>query len=325
MARIFDDSTAKTVTFSGFSNSDFTPINDTSYVNTLVLPDSATTEKIRIEDDVTAHLDPDFFQESSSREAHGLDTNKLEIIFSPDNSFLERAAKYFGDFNIDDYIGDPREQSQPAYRTLESFLRNQWNVYLEKANINDFVNLFKLYDRGLFDQLVQLCPARVDCNTGFVVGDSKIKRNKSIKTKPAGLASSYEGNISGSLYGEPVATVSKITGSFEESTIEEPSYDIQAKYTAIFTSEFSKIAARIVGLNASTGKAQNTTGTIDVTDDLDIPPVLEAIVLIDTQRDNGTDMERILHEGTQMAAPGVNLPTPFTVDKKSVVEVRFTG
>lgn len=308
MSKQFDDTTPKEVIFSGFTNTDFEAVGESNYVSSLRLLNSTTTEKVRIVESAVPFLDPEVDQEESSSDMFGLDSNQLEITFSPDDTYLESVAKYFGSFNIDDYIGDPREQERPYYRNLEFFLRNKWRVYLHHSNINDYIKLFQLYDSGLFEQLKQLCPARVDCTIGFSAGDLKLRRNKVEKIKTYGSVSTVtETAVPGP---ELEITLQNISGSILSEDRVKLFSEFQTKITGSLRNKVSDIYALVIGLPAS-------VGSIPIDPELTLG--LESIVTAVEQTED-TTLSHLQYEGTQLAAPGFNLPTPETLDNTSVVE-----
>jgi len=72
-----------------------------------------------------------------------IDSNRLGLFFSPIKEVNMDILKTFGDFNIDNYIGDYSDEYKDEYRTL-SKLRNYYFQRMER-NINEYIQFINGY------------------------------------------------------------------------------------------------------------------------------------------------------------------------------------
>lgn len=84
--------------------------------------------------------------------------------------------KTFGDFNVDNYIGDPRDEYKDTYTELNT-LRH---YYFERMNqdINEYIQLVRYIDKSLFDVLADLAPARARVSKGLLIEPHFLERSK---------------------------------------------------------------------------------------------------------------------------------------------------
>jgi hypothetical protein len=109
------------------------------------------------------------------------DLHGVEIGFSPttniDNYILSQIQS---DFNIDQYIGDPRDLQQSSYQDLSNFAQTLLQD-LNRYDVKDFVRLIKFFDNIVFKIVKDFLPARVSKSTGIVIKPHLLSRSK-IKT-----------------------------------------------------------------------------------------------------------------------------------------------
>jgi hypothetical protein len=317
MPQSFDNSITKTITFSGFTTSSYDTVEEVNYVKTTPLLVDTSSNKVRIVEDQSTNLDPEHSLERTSLELFGRDSNRLDIVFSPDKKVLLDAASNLGDFNIKEYVGDPRTETAPNYIVLESYLRNNWEQRLRTVPVSNYVRLFKLYDQGLFEQLKQLIPARVSPEIGFTLGLQNLYRNKTAKLKELGEVSNLSTDIESNL------TVPRITEDSVTAILStEPDYSFRVVSQVDISGEIlnrtSEVLAEVSGLVLSGAKIINPEGEIEITSPEE--EVLEVLTNINTQTEDDGTLSHLTYIGTQVSSPGFNLPTPETLDKKSVVE-----
>jgi len=157
-------------------------------------------------------------------------------------------------FDYDQYIGDPRDNYETKYLTLNRLAQaviqgeedgsvlNYWNNVTqnwENANWNwndapftafrtvaDFIRLVKFFDNSIFRTIKEFIPARSNINTGVVVKSHLLHRSK-IKQ----VQVSYENTIyTGSL------TIDPITGSSAGAFDMTPKVPFTTNYSASFMS-----------------------------------------------------------------------------------------
>jgi len=111
-----------------------------------------------------------------------IDSDKLGLFFSPIKEINMDILKSLGNFNIDDYIGNPADEYRDSYSDLIK-LRN---YYFERydLNFNEYIQLVRYIDKSLFDTLESLVPARAKVSSGLLIEPHILERSKVKWTKP---------------------------------------------------------------------------------------------------------------------------------------------
>jgi len=110
--------------------------------------------------------------------------SKIEIGISPENSINEDIIKQLGGFNIDDYIGDPRDADLETYPDLVELKHHYFQKYLRKQNLFDIIKLLSYLDNSLFKILKDFTPAKSDLYSGLIIKSHILERNKNKKNEP---------------------------------------------------------------------------------------------------------------------------------------------
>jgi hypothetical protein len=138
--------------------------------------------KIRIEDvELIDDLSYKHRSTKKSLDTIPLDSNRLGLYFSPNKELNMDILKAFGEFHIDDYIGDPSDEFNTSYKQLDTIR----HYYFERLNrnINEYIQLVKAIDKSLFDVIKDLVPARAKVSTGLLIEPHYLERNK-VQWKP---------------------------------------------------------------------------------------------------------------------------------------------
>ena len=111
-----------------------------------------------------------------------IDSSRLGLFFSPMKELNMDILKSFGNFNIDNYIGDPSDEFKDNYSELGT-LRN---YYFQRVNrdIYEYIRLVRTIDKSLFDVLEDLVPARAKVSKGLLIEPHYLERSKT-QWKPA--------------------------------------------------------------------------------------------------------------------------------------------
>lgn len=136
------------------------------------------------------------------------DLHRIEIGFSPadniDNYIVSQSAVLFptDEFNIDNYIGDPRNTETNNYESLNQY-RDVVLENLDRYEVEDFIRLIKFFDNNIFRMVRDFIPARVVADTGVIVKSHLLERNKVTPpvlswTQPEHTGSLQTGFITGS-------------------------------------------------------------------------------------------------------------------------------
>jgi hypothetical protein len=122
-----------------------------------------------------------------------IDSNRLGLFFSPIKELNMDILKAFGDFNIDNYIGDPSDEYKDTYRELNT-LRNYYFERLDR-NIYEYIQLVRYIDKSLFDVLDDLAPARAKISKGLLIEPHYLERSKIKWTKPESSKNDFDTTI----------------------------------------------------------------------------------------------------------------------------------
>jgi hypothetical protein len=133
----------------------------------------------------------------------------VEVAFSPSNEVDKDIINQLGYINLDNYIGDPRDNSKTSYPELISLNDFYLKKYVDRYNVQDFVRLIKYFDNSLFKLIKDFVPGRANVSTGIVVKPTILERSKVERHEP-GVIPQYN-SPSGSIEMETI-TGSNATG-----------------------------------------------------------------------------------------------------------------
>lgn len=141
--------------------------------------------------------------------------NYLEVAFSPQDQINDDIIAQLGNFNLGDYIGDPRHISSSAvnYPDLDRLRDAYFEKYIHSYDVTDFIRLIKFFDNSLFRMIKDFTPARTSLSSGVVVKQHILERNR---VRPAQVTSSnevYEGLVKP--FSRDYSTGSGDTGQYE--------------------------------------------------------------------------------------------------------------
>jgi hypothetical protein len=132
----------------------------------------------------------------------------VEVAFSPSDQIDDDVTFQLGNFDLDEYIGDPASMYSSSYSGLDKLRNFYFSKYITSYNVYDLVRALKFYDNSLFKMIRDFVPARVNLTTGVLVKPHLLERNKFIR---------YEPIINISLYDTSSNTI--ITGSIDSAFI----------------------------------------------------------------------------------------------------------
>ena len=143
-------------------------------------PSRRLGSKIRIESNVLerGQLSVDKRAEVSAFDFAPNDSNKVGLYFSPVDVVNEDIQFSVADLDFNQYIGDPRDLYEYEYRELPYVRESYWKKYTGPNNFWDYLRLLKFYDFSIFEQLVDLLPARVKPTLGVVIEPNIFERPK---------------------------------------------------------------------------------------------------------------------------------------------------
>ena len=121
------------------------------------------------------------------------DLHSVEIGFSPTDNIDNLIVSYsmatasLSSFNIDQYIGDPRNLTSNTYDLLDTLgdrisdLTDITNTIMSSSaayNVFDYVRLIKFFDNTVFKTVRDFLPARVVADTGIIIKPHLLSRSK---------------------------------------------------------------------------------------------------------------------------------------------------
>ncbi|MDA8686391.1 hypothetical protein N9L94_05210 [Robiginitalea sp.] len=123
--------------------------------------------------------------------------NYLEVAFSPQDQINDDIIAQVGDFNLGDYIGDPRQISESTYSypELDALRDAYFTKYIKSYDVNDFVRLIKFFDNSLFKMIEDFTPARTSLSSGVVIKQNLLERNKQAPPSMSFSISEYSGSV----------------------------------------------------------------------------------------------------------------------------------
>ena len=155
-----------------------------------------------------------------------IDTNRLGLFFSPIKELNMDILKTFGQFNIDDYIGDFGDEYKDHYSELDT-LRHYYFERMDGRDIYEYIRLIKYIDKSLFEVLADLAPARANISKGLLIEPHYLERSKTRWDRPIAEHEDYNSLID---YKENFI--------LESDAISEDAY-IDAQEVATLTSDIS--------------------------------------------------------------------------------------
>lgn len=124
------------------------------------------------------------------------DIHRLEVGFSPADSINDYILSQLpATFNIDNYIGDPRDLNKGQYLDLMKEAHRVLHNSVERAQLNDFVRILKFYDNVLFKMIKDFVPAKATLDTGIIVKPHILNRSKIKSPDLSGTRPEYSGSI----------------------------------------------------------------------------------------------------------------------------------
>jgi len=152
------------------------------------------SNKVRFEEQ-TKILDLSYNQRATKKsfDQAPLDSNRLGLFFSPIKEINMDILKSLGNFNIDNYIGNPADEYSEEYSDLKT-LRNYYFSRFT-LNLHEYIQLVRYIDKSLFDVLESLVPARAKVASGLLIEPHILERSKTKWKRPSGEKKDYEGIV----------------------------------------------------------------------------------------------------------------------------------
>ena len=124
------------------------------------------------------------------------DLHNIEVGFSPSDNIDSIIKDTLGlSFNIDDYIGDPRDLTLENYSDLFLAVRTALSSVTERYEIKDFIRLIKFFDNVIFKMIKDFVPARSTTDTGIIIRPNILDRSKAKSVIGTFTTPQYSGSL----------------------------------------------------------------------------------------------------------------------------------
>ena len=213
------------------------------------------------------------------------DSNRVGLFFSPTKELNIDIAKSFGGINLDNYIGDPSDRYKDSYKNLDK-LRHYYFQRFDGRDIYSYINLIKLYEKSMFEDIKKMLPARVKATTGLLIEPHILERSKHQHSKPVGEHNDYESVIK---YGDELLSAEHIqydvvldTESEYSLVGENNQYDttIDSASAAILNGESYQHISTIDAKEFSLLEGNSYQYTASIDSMFDVPTILTEVELI---------------------------------------------
>ena len=143
-----------------------------------------STNKVRFESqELVSSLSSKSRATKKSFDQAPIDSNRVGLFFSPTKELNFDIAKSMGGINLDNYIGDPSDTYKSNYSNLDN-LRNYYFKRFDGRDIYAYINLIKLYEKSMFEDIKKMLPARVKATTGLLIEPHFLERSKVAHKRP---------------------------------------------------------------------------------------------------------------------------------------------
>ena len=185
---IIAGATIKSASFVGFPNEVNYSSNDEEYVTDSpnMVYSNPVNQKVRIvNNEITGSVLSAFIRlEDESQIYTTKDVHYIDASFSPSNELnKDIIAQYGNSIDIDQYIGDPRDDYKKEYPNLVALNEEYYEKYFKDYNLTDYIRLIKFFDNSLFKMIKDYVPARSSIQTGLTLKSTILERPKSKRTE----------------------------------------------------------------------------------------------------------------------------------------------
>ena len=291
-----------TASLSGFTSITSYPYQFEAIDRTVVLeiPDMGSTRystnKVRFEsqtdfegNDVSGGVDLSLKSRATKKafDQSPTDSNRVGLFFSPTKELNIDIAKSFGGINLDNYIGDPGDRTKSNYKSLDN-LRNYYFQRFDNRDIYAYINLIKLYEKSMFEDIKKILPARVKATTGLLIEPHILERSKIAQKDPTGQEYQKETvihyNDTTILYGETTQYETIVDADLSENLSGENNQYYAEIYTAsvdTIIAENYQYDAQIYTASLENINAESYQRDVTIDTGLDLPTILTEIDIYD--------------------------------------------
>lgn len=160
---------------------------------------TSSVDKIRIETRASGSVGKVLTQDKSIQKKEvdrTQDINRLEVGFSPSDSINTYILSQLpSTFNIDNFIGDPRDTNESNYTGLLAEAKRALLASTDRPQLNDFIRILKFYDNVLFKMVRDFVPAKATVDTGIIIKPHILDRSKAKVPTVTGTEPNYSGSM----------------------------------------------------------------------------------------------------------------------------------
>ena len=214
-------------------------------------------EKVRVETRASGSINTTLNEDVSIQKSENVltqDIHRVEVGFSPTDSIDEYIlTQVASDFSIDQYLGDPRNESKLEYSGLVEQERRTIGS-LERYQLNDFVRILKFYDNTLFKMIKDFLPARTTADTGIIIKPGLLSKSKTKAPEMSGTQLDHEGVI------DTAFIEGYDAGAFDNSTMDS---------TTLFSDTIQTITGstdKVIGDESPKYNGELSGSVIEITD-----------------------------------------------------------
>ena len=254
-----------------------------------------------------------------------VDSNRVGLFFSPTKELNIDIAKSFGGINLDNYIGDPSDDYKPNYKSLDN-LRNYYFKRFDNRDIYAYINLIKLYEKSMFEDIKKMLPARVKATTGLLIEPHILERSKVARTKPTGDEYQQEVEIHYSDTTILIGINEQIETIIDANLSENISGENNQYYAEIYTASLDSIIGEnyqydveIYTASLQSINAESYQRDVTIDTGLDLPTILTEIDIYDINTIVGQSDYETIGFGIY-AENGHSIITYFDKDGRRVKE-----
>jgi hypothetical protein len=141
-----------------------------------------------------------------------LNSTNIEVGFSIADILNDNITSSLGYFNIDNLIGNPKDQYSSSYAPLVSASNAYFASYTQPHSVWEYIRLIKYFNNSLFKTIKDFVPARANVSTGIIVKSHILERNKYARHEPSASIDQISQSIDMlTLSGEPGNIISGST------------------------------------------------------------------------------------------------------------------
>lgn len=192
-------------TASNFSNNAYVSRFEKSIVKTKTLSlNNPISSKIRLDDNQISGSDGLIFLnnkhsiESISLSKYGLDSNRVDLIFSPSNIENKNISSLI-DFDIHDFIGDPTLlfDDVEKYTQLETLYKEFRKIYPTDVNLQNYIDNIRKLTSRFFKNLNKFTSERLNLNSGILIAPNILERTNIVLNKSVAISNHAYSTILG--------------------------------------------------------------------------------------------------------------------------------